>query len=165
MATSCGRQIVNLAWEKKTPREFLTEQAFHNAIVTDMALGGSTNAIIHLIAMAGRAKIKLELDRFDEISRQIPVIANVRPSGEYVMEEFYDAGGILALLKQVEGLLHLECQTINGKTLGENLEGATVFDSDVIRSLDAPVSKGGRDLHPARKPLSRRLCDQANRRR
>lgn len=143
MASACGRQIVELAWDKVKPRDLLTEKAFHNAIVTDMALGGSTNAIIHLIAMAGRAGIKLDLDLFDKISQQLSVIANVRPSGEYVMEEFYDAGGILALLKQVEKHLHLDCMTVNGKTLGENLEGAEVFDSDVIRTLDNPVAKTG----------------------
>ncbi|MDF1812179.1 MAG: L-arabinonate dehydratase [Verrucomicrobiales bacterium] len=143
MASACGRQIVELAWDQVKPRTLLTEKAFHNAIVTDMALGGSTNAIIHLIAMAGRAGIKLSLDIFDEISQQVSVIANVRPSGDYVMEEFYDAGGILALLRQIESHLHLDCPTVNGKTLGENIAGAEVFDSDVIRPLDNPVSKAG----------------------
>ncbi|MDF1751607.1 MAG: L-arabinonate dehydratase [Verrucomicrobiales bacterium] len=143
MASACGRQIVELAWDQVKPRDLLTEKAFHNAIVTDMALGGSTNAIIHLIAMAGRAGIKLGLDLFDEISQKLSVIANVRPSGEYVMEEFYDAGGILALLKQVESHLHLDCPTVNGKTLGENIQGAEIYDTDVIRSLDNPVSKAG----------------------
>jgi len=143
MASACGRQIVELAWDQVKPRDLLTEKAFYNAIVADMALGGSTNAIIHLIAMAGRAGIKLDLDLFDKVSQKLSVIANIRPSGEYVMEEFYDAGGILALLKQVEQHLHLECMTVNGKTLGENLEGAEVFDSDVIRTLDNPVAKAG----------------------
>ncbi|MAS91785.1 MAG: dihydroxy-acid dehydratase [Verrucomicrobiales bacterium] len=143
MASSCGRQIVELAWENITPRDLLTGNAFHNAIVTDMALGGSTNAIIHLIAMAGRAGIKLTLEKFDEISQQVKVIANIRPCGEYVMEDFYDAGGILALLSQIKEHLHLDCSTVSGKTLGENLEGAEVFNDDVIRPLDRSVSKAG----------------------
>ena len=143
MATNCGRQIVELAWEKRSPRYFLSEQAFQNAVATDMALGGSTNAIIHLIAMAGRAKIDLTLDQFDEVSRQIPVIANVRPAGEYVMEEFYDAGGILAVLHQIKDHLHLDCPSVNGKTIGENIDSAEVFDDDVIRPLEKPVSKAG----------------------
>lgn len=143
MASACGRRIVDLAWDKITPRSLLTEDAFHNAIVTDMALGGSTNAIIHLIAMAGRAGIKLTLEQFDKISQQVSVIANIRPCGEYVMEDFYDAGGILALLSQIKSHLKLNAATVSGKTLGENLEGAEVFNDDVIRPLDKPVSNAG----------------------
>ncbi len=143
MASACGRRIVDLAWDKITPRSLLTEDAFHNAIVTDMALGGSTNAIIHLIAMAGRAGIKLTLEQFDEISQQVSVIANIRPCGEYVMEDFYDAGGILALLTQIKSQLKLDALTVSGKTLGENLEGSEVFNDDVIRPLDKPVSNAG----------------------
>lgn len=143
MASACGRRIVDLAWDRATPKAFLTEAAFRNAVVTDMALGGSTNAIIHLIAMAGRAGVKLTLDQFDEISRELKVIANIRPCGDYVMEDFYDAGGILALLSQIKGLLDLTCPTVSGKTLGENLEGAEVCNDDVIRPLDRPVGKAG----------------------
>jgi len=143
MASSCGRRIVDLAWDQVTPRQLLTADAFHNAIVTDMALGGSTNAIIHLIAMAGRAGVALSIDDFDRISQQVQVIANIRPCGDYVMEDFYDAGGLLALLVQVKDQLKLDCLTVSGKTLGENLEGATVFNDDVIRPLDRPVSKAG----------------------
>ncbi len=143
MASCCGRQIVDLAWKKITPKMLLTEDAFHNAIVTDMALGGSTNAIIHIIAMAGRAGIKLTLDQFDRISTQVKVIANIRPCGDYVMEDFYDAGGILALLSQVKSHLRLDCLTVSGKTLGENIAGAEVFNDDVIRPLDRPLSKAG----------------------
>ncbi len=143
MASACGRRIVDLAWDKITPRSILTEDAFHNAIVTDMALGGSTNAIIHLIAMAGRAGIKLTLEQFDEISQKVSVIANIRPCGDYVMEDFYDAGGILALLSQIKSQLKLDATTVSGKTLGENLEGAEVFNDDVIRPLDKPVSNAG----------------------
>ena len=143
MASACGRRIVGLAWDKVTPRDLLTEDAFHNAIVTDMALGGSTNAIVHLIAMAGRAGVKLSLDQFDKISQQVGVIANIRPCGEYVMEDFYDAGGILALLSQVKEHLKTDCLTVSGKSLGENIEGAEIFNADVIRSLDKPVGKAG----------------------
>ena len=143
MASSCGRRIVDLAWDKITPLMLLTEDSFHNAIVTDMALGGSTNAIIHLIAMAGRAGIKLTLEQFDRISQQVRVIANIRPCGEYVMEDFYDAGGILGLLAQIKSHLKLDCLTVSGKTLGGNLEGAKVYNDDVIRPLDRPVSNAG----------------------
>ena len=143
MASAVGRQIVELAWDQVKPRDLLTTDAFHNAVVTDMALGGSTNAIIHLIAMAGRAGVDLTLDKFDEVSQDLQVIANIRPCGEYVMEDFYDAGGLLALLTQVRQKLRLDCPTVSGRTLGENLEGAEVFNDDVIRSLDRPVGKAG----------------------
>jgi dihydroxy-acid dehydratase len=143
MASRCGRRIVELAWDKVRPRDLLTADAFHNAVVTDMALGGSTNAIIHLIAMAGRAGVRLTLDQFDEISQQVQVIANIRPCGEYVMEDFYDAGGILGLLSQIREHLRLDAPTVSGKSLGENLEGAQVFDEDVIRPLHRPVGKAG----------------------
>src|SRR5690606_10867905 len=126
MASAVGRQIVELAWDRVKPRDLLTADAFHNAVVTDMALGGSTNAIIHLIAMAGRAGVELTLDEFDEVSQDLQVIANIRPCGDYVMEDFYDAGGLLALLAQIREKLKLDCLTVSGKTLGENLEGAEV---------------------------------------
>jgi dihydroxy-acid dehydratase len=108
MATACGRRIVDLAWDQIKPRDILTAEAFDNAITTDMALGGSTNAIIHLIAMAGRAGHKLDLKRFDEISQKTAVIANIRPSGEYLMPDFHDAGGLPAALKQIKDLLNLD---------------------------------------------------------
>ncbi len=143
MATACGRRIVDLAWEKMKPRDLLTAEAFDNAITIDMALGGSTNAIIHLIAMAGRAGHKLKLDRFDEISKKTPVIGNLRPSGEYLMPDFYDAGGILAALNRIRDLLHLDCRTVSGSTLGENIANAEVIDEDVIRPLDRTISPTG----------------------
>ena len=143
MASQCGRRIVELAWEKVKPRDLLTEAAFENAITTDMALGGSTNAIIHLIAMAGRAGISLTLDRFDEISQRVRVIANLRPNGDYLMEDFHDAGGLPALLDRIREHLHLDCLTVSGKTLGENLAGAEVFDDDVIRTPEKSVSRAG----------------------
>jgi dihydroxy-acid dehydratase len=144
MATACGRRIVEMVWEDLKPRDILTEQSFENAITADMAIGGSTNAIIHLVAMAGRAGFKLELKRFDEIAQRTPMVANVRPSGQFLMEDFYYAGGLRALLKEISPLLRLDCLTVNGQTLGANIEAARVCNSEVIRPLNNPVSaKGG----------------------
>ncbi len=143
MASQCGRRIVEMVWEDLKPRDVLTEAAFDNAITVDMAIGGSTNAIIHLIAMAGRAGIKLDLKKFDQISQRTPMIANIRPSGEYLMEDFYYAGGLRALLKEIGDLLDLDCPTVSGKALGANIESARVFNSKVIRSLADPVSPRG----------------------
>jgi len=144
MATSCGRRIVEMVWEDLKPLDILTPQSFENAITTDMAIGGSTNAIIHLVAMAGRAGIKLDLKKFDEISHRTPMIANIRPSGQqYLMEDFYYAGGLRALLDQIRSLLYLDCLTANGRTLGENIAGASVHNADVIRSMDNPVAPQG----------------------
>ena len=143
MATHCGRRAVEIAWDQLKPRDLLTPEAFDNAIVTDMALGGSTNAIIHLIAMAGRAGVKLTIDRFDEISHRTPVIANIRPSGDYVMEDFYDAGGLLGMFSRIREHLHLDCPTVSGQTLGECIGDAEVFDDDVIRPVDQPIAKAG----------------------
>ena len=143
MATQCGRRIVEMVWEDLKPTDILTEQSFENAITADMAIGGSTNAIIHLVAMAGRAGIKLDLKKFDEIAQRTPVIANIRPSGQYLMEDFYYAGGLRALLKQIRDLLHLDCATVSGRTLGENIESARVCNPEVIRSVDNAVSPRG----------------------
>jgi dihydroxy-acid dehydratase len=139
MATQCGRQIVELVWQDWKPSDFLTMQSFENAIVTDMAIGGSTNAIIHLVALAGRAGLPLPLSKFDEIAQRVPMIANLRPSGQYLMEDFYYAGGLRALLNQLGTLLHLDAQTVNGHTLGANISGAKVCNAEVIRPLDNPV--------------------------
>jgi len=144
MASYTGRRIVDMVWEDLKPSDFLTAKSFDNAIVTVHALSGSTNALIHLIAMAGRAGIKLELDRFDELSRKTPVLANIRPSGsKYLMEDFYYAGGLRALLAEIRDLLSLDCLTVNGKTLGENLEGVKVYNDDVIRPRANPLAKSG----------------------
>ncbi len=143
MATQCGRRIVEMVWEDLKPSDVLTREAFDNAITTDMAIGGSTNAIIHLIALARRAGIKLTLERFDELSRTTPVIANIRPSGAYLMEDFYDAGGLRALLWRIRDLLHLDCRTVSGRALGQTLEGADVFNDDVILPLDQPMAETG----------------------
>ena len=143
MATSCGRRIVEMVWDDLTPSDILTDASFRNAITADMAIGGSTNAIIHLVALAGRAGIRLELRKFDEVSQHTPMIANIRPSGEYLMEDFYYAGGLRALLKQIRDLLDLNALTVSGETLERSLEPARVFNDKVIRSLDHPVSSSG----------------------
>jgi dihydroxy-acid dehydratase len=143
MATSCGRRIVEMVWDDMKPRDVLTEASFKNAIKADMAIGGSTNAIIHLVALAGRAGIRLDLRQFDEISQRTPMIANLRPSGEYLMEDFYYAGGLRALLKQISSLLDLDVLTVSGQTIGQNIETARVFNDRVIRSLEHPVSSSG----------------------
>ncbi len=144
MATACGRRIVEMVWDDLKPSDILTMRSFENAITTDMAIGGSTNAIIHLVAMAGRAGVKLDLKKFDEISHRTPMIANIRPSGQqYLMEDFYYAGGLRALLNQIGSLLHLDCLTVNGQMLGENIAGAPVHNDDVIRSIDNPVAPQG----------------------
>src|SRR5258705_2685265 len=143
MAEQCGRGIVEMVWEDLKPGDVLTEAAFDNAITVDMAIGGSTNAIIHLIAMAGRAGFKLDLKKFDRISQRTPMIANIRPSGEYLMEDFYYAGRLRVLLKEIGDLLDLDCPTVSGKALGANIESARVFNSKVIRSLADPVSPRG----------------------
>jgi dihydroxy-acid dehydratase len=143
MAEASGRRIVEMVFEDLKPSELLTAAAFDNAITVDMAIGGSTNAIIHLIAMAGRAGVKLPLNRFDEISQRTAVIANLRPSGEFLMEDFFDAGGLPALLERIRGSLNVDCATVNGKTLGENIAGCRVFNERVILPMDKALSKAG----------------------
>jgi dihydroxy-acid dehydratase len=144
MATAAGKRIVDLVWEDATPKSLLTQSSFDNAVTCVLACGGSTNSIIHLIAMARRAGIALDIDRFDAISRKVPVIANLRPSGKYLMEDFYYAGGLRALLASIGDLLDLEARTVSGRTLGENLEGAKIFNTDVILPRDkALVASGG----------------------
>jgi dihydroxy-acid dehydratase len=143
MAMACGRRIVEMVWEDLKPRTILTMQALENAITVDMAIGGSTNAIIHLVALARRCGLELPLQRFDEISERVPVLANIRPSGKFLMEDFYYAGGLNGLMSQIRDLLHLDCVTVNGKTLGDNLAGASVENSDVIRSRTNPLASSG----------------------
>ena len=143
MVSLSGRRAVDLVWQDIKPTDILTEQAFENAIKVQMTIGGSTNAIIHLTALARRAGIPLDLEIFDRISQGIPLLANIKPSGKYVMEDFYYAGGLTALMKRLEESLNLETVTINGKTLRDNLEGAEVFNEDVIRPLENPISTVG----------------------
>jgi len=143
MANLSGRRIVEMVWEDLKPRDFLTSRSFDNAVAAVLALGGSTNAVIHLLAIAGRAGIPLSIDRFDELSRKTPLLANLRPSGKYLMEDFYYAGGLAALLAALKPHLDLTCRTVTGKTLAENIAGAEIYNADVIRSLDNPVLESG----------------------
>ena len=144
MSADCGRRIVQMVWEDLTPARLLTRRNFENGIACAMAMGCSTNAIIHLIAMSRRAGHPVTLDDFDAMSRRVPVLANIRPSGDrYLMEDFYYAGGLLALLKRIEGHLHGDVMTVNGRTLAENIAGAEVHDDDVIRPLSNPIYAEG----------------------
>jgi len=139
MANFSGRRIVEMVWEDLKPRDILNTSSFDNAIIAVLALAGSTNAVIHILALAGRAGIKLALDRFDQLSAKTPVLANIRPSGKYLMEDFYYAGGLSALLKALAPDLDLSARTVTGKTLGENISGSEIYNKDVIRTLDNPV--------------------------
>jgi dihydroxy-acid dehydratase len=143
MASLSGRRIVEMVLEDLKPRDFLTGRSFDNAVAAVLALGGSTNAVIHLLAIAGRAGIPLSIDRFDEFSRKTPLLANLRPSGKYLMEDFYYAGGLAALLAVLKPHLDLTCRTVTGKTLAENIAGAEIYNADVIRSLNNPVLESG----------------------
>ncbi len=143
MAALSGRRIVDMVWEDLKPSDLVSSESLDNAITTVLALGGSTNAVIHLIAMARRAGIELSLDRFDELSRKVPVLANLQPAGEFLMEDFFYAGGLLGLLRELKSHLNVECKTLLGTTLGQELETAQVFDDNVIRSLSRPVAESG----------------------
>lgn len=144
MSAGCGRRIVEMVIEELTPDRILTATAFRNAAIVAMATGCSTNAVVHLIAMARRAGVPMTLDELDELGRITPLIANVRPSGkDYLMEDFYYAGGLRALMKQLESRLDCSALTVTGRSMGENLEGAKVYNDDVIRSLDNPVYAEG----------------------
>jgi dihydroxy-acid dehydratase len=143
MCSNTGRRIVDMVWEDLTSEKILSTAAFDNAIRVHMAMGGSTNAIIHVVAMARRAGLPMDMKRFDDLSREVPVLANVRPSGEFLMEDFFYAGGLRALMNEMKDMLDLSCMTVTGKTIGENIEGAKVYKPDIIRSLDKPVSTAG----------------------
>lgn len=144
MSATCGRRIVEMVWEDLTPDKIINEGACRNAAIVAMATGCSTNAVVHLIAMARRAGVPMQLEDLDELGRITPLIANVRPAGkDYLMEDFYYAGGLRALMKQIEARLDTSCMTVTGRTMGENLEGAEVYNDDVIRPLSNPVYKEG----------------------
>jgi dihydroxy-acid dehydratase len=143
MCAAAGRRIVDMVWEDLTPEKILTPAAFDNAIRVHMGLGGSTNAIIHVIAMARRAGVPLGMHRFDEISRQVPVIANITPSGKYLMEDFFYAGGLRALMAAMSDLLDLSSITVTGKPLRDNIAGAETYLPDVIHPLSAPLYPEG----------------------
>ena len=144
MASECGRRIVEMVWEDLTPSKIQTRKAFENAITVAMAMGCSTNAIIHLIAQARRAGQDIGLDDFEKASRKVPVIANVRPSGDkYLMEDFFYAGGLPGLMSRIREHLHLDVMTVTGESLGDNIARAEVYDDDVIRTVKDPIYAEG----------------------
>ena len=139
MASACGTRIVEMVWEDLKPKDIMTRASVMNGVAAYMALGGSTNAAIHLVAMAHRAGLDLTLDDMAEVSKRVPVLANLFPSGNALMEDFYFAGGIAVLLDRLRPHLDLSARTVEGRTLGEAIEGAECFDEDVIRPLANPV--------------------------
>lgn len=144
MAAQSGMRIVEQVHKGRVLSSILTQEAFEDAVTTVLGLGGSTNAVIHLIAMAGRAGARLTLDDFDRIARTVPVLANVRPGGQtYLMEDFHFAGGLPGFLSRITDLLHLDRPTVSYDTLGEQLAGARVHNDDVIRPRDNPVASEG----------------------
>ncbi|UOA29196.1 L-arabinonate dehydratase [Pseudosulfitobacter sp. DSM 107133] len=144
MSASCGRRIVDMVWEDLTPDKVITPAAVRNAAIVAMATGCSTNAVVHLLAMARRAGVSLELDDLDALGRTTPLIANIRPSGaDYLMEDFYFAGGLRALMDQLGDKLDRDAITCTGKPLADGIAGAPVYNDDVIRPLSNPVYKEG----------------------
>jgi dihydroxy-acid dehydratase len=143
MATACGERIVQMVWDDLTPARILTRGAFLNAAAVQMALGGSTNAAVHIIAMARRAGVPFTLDDLDAMSRRVPVLANLFPSGDRLMEDFHYAGGLPALMNVIRDVLSLDELTVTGALLRANLEGHAVLDAETIRPLDRPVSTAG----------------------
>jgi len=143
LAEMTGRRIMEMVQEDLKPSKILTAKAFDNAVRADMAIGGSTNAIIHLVAIAGRAGVALPLSRFDELSRTTPFLVNVRPSGKHLMEDFFYAGGLPVVLKELLPLLHRDAITVTGKSVEANVRDATNYDEDVIRPLAMPISSEG----------------------
>jgi dihydroxy-acid dehydratase len=140
LAALAGRRIVGMVFEDLRPSAILTEASFRNAARVCAALGGSTNATIHLVALARRAGVRFDLDAFDQAASEIPVLANVQPSGTYLMPDFHAAGGLPALIERLREQLDLGCRTVTGRSLGENVAGTVVDDDDVIRPLDRPVA-------------------------
>jgi dihydroxy-acid dehydratase len=143
MASLTGRRIVDMVWEDLKPSDILSERSFDNAIKVLLALGGSTNGLIHVVALAGRAGIKIPLERFEEIGRRTPYLVNMRPSGKYLMEDFYYAGGLAGLLEGMRSLLDADVPTCTGKTLGENIADAKIHNKDVIHTPDDPMQAEG----------------------
>lgn len=143
LAEETGRRAVGLAREGLRPSNILTRQAFENAVRVNAAVGGSTNAVIHLLAIAGRVGVRLTLDDFDTLSREVPLLVDLMPSGKYLMEEFAYAGGVPALLNQMRGVLHMDTRTVTGRTLAEDIDGSQRYDDAVIRDWDTPVQPAG----------------------
>jgi dihydroxy-acid dehydratase len=143
LAEAVGRQIVATVHQELTPARILTDKSLENALRVFLAIGGSTNAVVHLPAIAGRLGQRLPLDKVDAFSRTTPLLLNLRPSGQFHMEDLFEAGGVPALMKELAPLLHLDCMTVTGKTLGEELQGARVQRRDVIRPLNEPLAPEG----------------------
>ncbi|MBF9036762.1 dihydroxy-acid dehydratase [Rhodobacterales bacterium HKCCE2091] len=144
MASGCGRRVVEMVWEDLTPEKIVTDASVRNAAIVAMATGCSTNAVVHLVAMARRAGVELTLDDLDALGRDTPLLANIRPSGkDYLMEDFFYAGGLLAMMKQIEERLDTSCMTVAGTTVAENIAEAKVWNDDVIRPLSNPVYHEG----------------------
>lgn len=141
LAQLTGRRIVQMVEENLTMDKILTRQAFENAIRVNAAVGGSTNIVLHLLALAGRMGIELNLEDWDRLGREMPCLVNLQPSGKYLMEDFYYAGGLPAVLREIEPFLHLDTLTVNGKTLGENIKDAPCYDREVIKPLDEPLKE------------------------
>jgi dihydroxy-acid dehydratase len=141
MATRTGKRIVDMVWDDLKPSDLITAESIHNAVSAVLAIGGSTNAVVHLIALARRAGLKLDMEAFDKLARETPLLANIRPSGAYLMEDFFYAGGLPAVLKQlaIGGRLKTSARTVNGATLGANVDQATITNEDVIRPLNNPL--------------------------
>src|SRR5438270_4935241 len=143
MAAETGRRIVDMVWEDVKPRDIVTAASVDNAVTAVLAIGGSTNAVVHMVAVARRAGVPLTAERFDQLSQRTPLIANIRPAGKFLMEDFFYAGGLRALLVEISDLLPLGERTVNGRTLGENIAGAEVFNRDVILPRDQALVKSG----------------------
>ena len=143
MASICGRRIVEMVWEDLKPRDFITRKSVENALVVHSAMAGSTNAMVHLVAMARRAGVKIDLKDFDEFASRVPVILNLRPSGEWLMEDLHIAGGTRAFFSRLKSMLHLDAATVSGKTIGEGIGDAQVYNDDVIRPLNNPIASSG----------------------
>ncbi|WP_276359828.1 IlvD/Edd family dehydratase [Daejeonella sp. H1SJ63] len=140
LAQLSGRRIVEMVKEDLKPSDILTKKAFENAIKVNAAIGGSTNFVIHLTAIAGRIGVPLELKEFDPISAPIPLLANLQPSGQFFMEDLYYAGGVPALLKELDNFLNRDCITVNGKTIQENYKNAECYNRNVIATIEQPFN-------------------------
>ena len=143
LAHEAGRRIVDMVEENLVMSDVLTRDAFENAVMVNGAIGGSTNAVVHLLALAGRIGVDLTLDDWDRLGRDMPCIVNLMPSGEHLMEDFFYAGGLPAVMKEIGSRLHLESKTVNGKTQGENISSAECFNRDVILTIDKPLAQQG----------------------
>lgn len=142
-AQRAGRRIVEMVYEDLRMSKILTRKAFENAIRVNAAIGGSTNVVVHLLAMAGRAGVPLALADFDSLTQNVPLLVNLKPSGQYLMEDFYYAGGLPAVMEELGDILHRDVLTITGKSLGENIAGAKIYNQEVIYSRAAPLNAQG----------------------